>query len=144
MTGTIRNFDEGIRKDAHARIQRTAEQIALSAGAKAEVTISGGGSVTFNDPALTARMLPTLKAATDGKVIEAPPIMASEDFADYQLEIPGVFVFLGVNREGVKQGEAAPNHSPEYFVNEAALLPGVRTMSLLALDYLAGGASEAR
>jgi amidohydrolase len=143
MTGTIRNFDEGIRNDAHSRIRRTAEQIAASAGARADVTISGGGPVTFNDPALTARMLPTLKAAADGKVIEAPPIMASEDFADYQLEIPGLFVFLGVNREGVKQSEAAPNHSPEYFVNEAALLPGVRTMSLLALDYLAGGAAEA-
>lgn len=138
MTGTVRNFDEGVRKETLMRIERTAKNIAEAAGAEATVTIdSYGGGVTYNDPALTERMLPTLRAATDGKLIEAPLIMASEDFSAYQEDIPGLFVFLGVNAEGVAAGEAAPNHSPKYFVNEAALVPGVRTLAMLALDYLA-------
>jgi amidohydrolase len=141
LTGTIRNFDEAIRSDTHVRIRRTAEQIAASAGATAEVEIDTRSAVTRNDPELTAKMLPTLRAASDAKLIEAPPIMASEDFADYQLEIPGLFVFLGVNKEGVVAGQAAANHSPEYFVNEAALVPGVRVMAMLALDYLAGAST---
>jgi amidohydrolase len=136
MTGTIRNFDDGVRAEMLSRIERTARDVAASSGAEATVTITPGSRVTFNDPKLTARMLPTLQAAADGRVIEAPPIMASEDFSDFQAEIPGLFVFLGVNKDGVKQGEAAPNHSPEYFVNEAALLPGVRVMAQLAVDYL--------
>ncbi|MFM7784609.1 MAG: amidohydrolase [Gammaproteobacteria bacterium] len=138
MTGTVRNFDEGVRKETLMRIERTAKNIAEAAGAEATVTIdSYGGGVTYNDPALTERMLPTLRAATDGKLIEAPLIMASEDFSAYQEDIPGLFVFLGVNADGVAAGEAAPNHSPKYFVNEAALVPGVRTLAMLALDYLA-------
>jgi amidohydrolase len=138
MTGTVRNFDEGVRKETLMRIERTAKNIAEAAGAEATVTIdSYGGGVTYNDPTLTERMLPTLRAATDGKLIEAPLIMASEDFSAYQEDIPGLFVFLGVNADGVAAGEAAPNHSPKYFVNEAALVPGVRTLAMLALDYLA-------
>jgi amidohydrolase len=142
MTGTIRNFDEDVRKELLMRIERTARDIAASAGATAEVSITPVAGVTFNDPALVARMRPTLAAAADGKLLEGPLVMASEDFAYYQREIPGLFVFLGVNRDGVAAGEAAPNHSPEYFVNEAALVPGARTLALLALDYLAQGGSQ--
>src|SRR3546814_8217869 len=48
-----------------------------------------------------------------GKVQKAPLIMGSEDFAFYQKEIPGFFFFLGVNKGGVKAGEAAANHRSE-------------------------------
>ena len=50
------------------------------------------------------------------------------------------YVMLGVNKDGVTQAQAAANHSPEYFVNEAALVTGVRALSMLALDYLPPGA----
>lgn len=39
MTGTIRTYDEGMKKDIHQRIARTATQIAQSAGAKADVRV---------------------------------------------------------------------------------------------------------
>lgn len=136
MTGTVRNFDEGVRKESLARIERTAKNVAAAAGAEATVSVESVAGVTYNDPALTARMLPTLQAATDGKLQEMPLVMASEDFSAYQAQVPGLFVFLGVNAEGVAAGEAAPNHSPKYFVNESALVPGVRTLAMLALDYL--------
>ena len=142
MTGTVRNFDEGVRKELLARIERTARDIASSAGATAEVNITPYAAITYNDPALTARMRPTLQAAAEGKLLEMPLVMASEDFSDYQREIPGLYVMLGVNREGVAAGEAAANHSPEFFVNEAALVPGARTLAMLALDYLGKPAAE--
>src|SRR5881296_73145 len=53
MIGTIRSLDEKMRSDIHARIKRTAEDIANSAGAKADVTIETGYPVTYNDPKLT-------------------------------------------------------------------------------------------
>jgi amidohydrolase len=34
---------------------------------------------------------------------------------------------------------AAPNHSPYFFADEAALPTGVRALSSLAVDYLASG-----
>ena len=137
MTGTVRNFDEGIRKDMLARITRTATSIAAASGAEATVTIDAhGGKVTYNDPALVTQMEPALRAAAGDRLLNAPLIMASEDFSDYQQDIPGLFFFLGGNKEGVGPGQAAANHSPLYFVNESALVPGVRTLATLAVDYL--------
>jgi len=138
MEGTMRNFDERVRADAHARVQRTSEAIADAAGATAEVTILEQTVVTWNDPALTARMVPSLELAAPGKVIEAPLIMAAEDFSYFQREIPGLFVFLGVNKPGVEAGEAASNHSPQFYINEDTLKVGVRALAQLAVDYLSG------
>jgi amidohydrolase len=49
-----------------------------------------------------------------------------------------MYFFLGINASGVESGEAAMNHSPQFFVNEEALTIGVRSLTTLALDYLYG------
>ena len=137
MNGTIRTFDPEMREVFLKRITRTAEQIAESAGAKAEVTIKSYSPVTYNDPKLTEKMLPTLKwAAGDDKVAEMTRIMGAEDFSFYQERIPGFFFILGVNKEGVGPREAASNHSPFFYANEDALIVGVRAMVGVAWDYL--------
>jgi len=136
MQGTLRNFDEGVRAEAHQRLTRTAEAIATAAGATAEVHIHEQTVVTWNDPDLVRRMLPALEKAAPGKVQEIPLIMAAEDFSYYQREIPGFFFFLGINEDGVAAGKAAANHSPLFKVNEAALATGVRALAQLAVDYL--------
>jgi len=136
MVGTIRTFDEDMRKDVHARIERTARNIAEGMGARAEVSFGDYAPVTYNDPELTARMIPTLEWAAEGRVSQSPRVMAAEDFSYFQKRIPGLYVRLGVNREGVPAEDAAPNHSPYFYVNEAALITGVRTMAALAVDYL--------
>jgi amidohydrolase len=140
MQGTVRTFDEAMRADVKDRIRRTAEEIARSAGATASVDFgSANAPVTVNDPALTRRMLPTLRrAAGAGKVLEAGLSMPSEDFAYYAQRIPGLFVFLGVTPEGQDLRTVARNHSPMFFADEAALPVGVRTLTDLALDYLTG------
>jgi amidohydrolase len=140
MQGTVRTFDEAMRADVKDRIRRTAEEIARSAGATASVDFgTANAPVTVNDPALTRRMLPTLqRAAGAGKVLEAELSMPSEDFAYYAQRIPGLFVFLGVTPEGQDLRTVPRNHSPNFFADEAALPVGVRTLTDLALDYLAG------
>jgi len=137
MTGTIRTFDAGMRKDVHLRIRRTAEKIAEASGATALVRIDLGNDVLVNDPALTERMAPTLRRVTGGRVNASGIWMPSEDFPFYTKNIPGLYVFLGVNRPGVGPDDAAPNHSPRFFVNEDALATGVRALASLAVDYLA-------
>jgi len=138
MTGTIRTFDAAMRKDVHMRITRTAEKIAEASGATAIVTIALGSDVLFNDLALTERMGPTIRRVTNGRLSTNGIWMPSEDFSAYIKKIPGLFVFLGVNKPGVAADDAAPNHSPRFFVNEDALPTGVRTMASLAMDYLSG------
>ncbi len=80
MTGTIRTFDAGMRKDVHERIRRTAEKIAEASGATATVNIVLGNDIVYNDPALTARMGATIQRVTGGKVNANTVWMPSEDF----------------------------------------------------------------
>jgi amidohydrolase len=135
LVGTIRSFDEEMRADIHARIKRTADHIAQSAGATAEVRIETGYPVTANHPGLTDRMMPTLERVVPGKLIEIPRNTVAEDFSFYQREIPGLFMMLGITPPA-EVGKAPANHSPKFFVDEAALVTGVRTLSHLAADYL--------
>jgi amidohydrolase len=137
MTGTIRTYDEGIRTQVHDDIATVAGKIAESAGAKAEVSISHGYDTTVNNEELTRRMLPVLERAADGRIRRSLPVGASEDFSVFAQEAPGLFVFLGITPEGQDPTKAAPNHSPNFFVDEGALVVGARTMASLAVNYLA-------
>jgi amidohydrolase len=136
MEGTIRILDPSIRDDVHHRIRRTANSIAESAGARVTVNIEAYAPVTFNDPELTAKMLPTLRRVAGPGLIEVPPVTPSEDFAFYQEKVPGLYFLLGVNALGVEAGQAAANHSPLFYVNEEALPIGVHALSALVIDYL--------
>jgi amidohydrolase len=136
LDGTIRTLDAQMQKEIHQRLTRTAELIAESAGAEAEVTIEIGNPITVNDPALTAQMLPTLRRIGGSKVYEARPRTVAEDFSKFQQKVPGVFFYLGVNAKDADPKTVAENHSPKFFVDEAALPTGVRAMAAMAIDYL--------
>ena len=137
LVGTIRTFDDAMQADIHARITKIAESIASAGGATAEVKITRGYPVTSNDPALTARMLPTLKRVAPGKVRESELITGAEDFTYFQRRVPGLFFFLGITPPD-DVGRAAQNHSPRFLVDEQALLTGVRALAHLTVDYLSG------
>jgi amidohydrolase len=143
MIGTVRTLDLDMRRDVEERIRRVVAGIAESAGAEAEVFLSAGGAITFNDPDLTQRMVGTLeRVAGPGMATEVPPSTGAEDFSYYQLEVPGLFFFLGVIPDSIPLDEAAPNHSPYFFADEGALPVGVRALSNLAVDFMAGGEGD--
>jgi amidohydrolase len=138
MTGTIRTFDSAEQSLIHERVRRTAESIAISGGATAEVRIAANGNpVTSNDPALTERMRPTIeRVAGIGRAVFAQQTTTAEDFSHYQRQIPGVFIFLGVTPPSQDLATAPRNHSPRFFLDEAALPTGTRLLASLAIDYL--------
>ena len=138
MLGTVRTFNEDMRRDIHSRIRNTVELIAQSAGATAQVHFDNAYPVTVNDIPLTERMVPTLeRVAGKENVFVGQKITGYEDFSYYQQKIPGFFYFVGITPRGVDRKESAPNHSPRFFVDESALLLGVRSLAHLALDYMA-------
>lgn len=137
MIGTLRSLDPGMREQLHQRVRRTAEQIAASSGAKAEVTITRGYPITHNDPRLTEQMLPTLRrVAGEKNVLPAPATLGAEDFSFYQEKVPGLFFWLGTRPAGQSEQEAAANHSPRFYVDESGLLLGVKSLASCAIDYL--------
>jgi amidohydrolase len=140
MKGTLRALDEDMRQDLQMRVRRTAEKIAESAGAGAEVFFSERHAypVTYNDPKLMARMLPSLQSEFGDSLFEAQPILGAEDFSFFQKKIPGLYLFVGIRPADVAPEDFASNHSPNFSMDEAALQTGVRTLVRLTWDYLGG------
>jgi amidohydrolase len=137
MSGTIRALNPATQKEIWASIRRIATNIAESAGATAEVSIEPYVPVTTNDPALTARMLPTLQAvAGTGHVREIKAVTGAEDFSFYQEKVPGLFVFLGGMTPGTDPATTADHHTAGFRIDEAGLTLGVKTLATLAVDYL--------
>jgi amidohydrolase len=141
LVGTIRTFDEDMRQAVFKDLQNVAEHVAAAHGATAiaKVPDTKGNPVTVNDPALTARVVPSLqRAAGAGNVIEMDLNMGAEDFSYYAREVPGFFFFVGATPKGQDPMKAPSNHSPEFFLDESALDVGFRSMLQVALDYLHG------
>lgn len=137
LWGTIRALDVEMQKKLHEKIRLTATKIAESAGAVAEVSIGKGYPITYNDPDLTEKMLPTLqRVAGTENVTLINAITGAEDFSFFQQKIPGLYFFLGGMPEGMKEEEAAPHHTPDFYIDESGLKLGVRALSQLTIDYM--------
>ena len=137
LSGTIRALNPETQKQIWASIRRIATNIAESAGATADVSIEPYVPVTTNDPALTARMLPTLRAVAGPEhVREIKAVTGAEDFSFYQEKVPGVFLFVGGMRKGQDPATAADHHTAGFRVDESGLTLGVKTLATLAADYL--------
>lgn len=144
LVGTIRTFDEGMRQQVFADLKNVAEHVAAAHGATVEAKVpdTKGSPVTVNDPALTARMLPSLeKVAGKENVIDPGLTMGAEDFSFYAREVPGLFFFVGATPVGQDPLKAPSNHSDKFFLDESALDLGLRAMLQVALDYLHGTAA---
>lgn len=140
MSGTIRTFDPQARDQISSKLQRIAANVGEAFGAEIEVDIEDGVPVTFNEAALVEQMLPTLNAVYGASnVMISPRITGAEDFSFYQEKVPGFFFFIGGRPASISPENAIPNHSPFFTVDEKLLVPGVRVMSQLAIDYLNGG-----
>ena len=139
LIGTIRTFDPDMRTKILADLANVAEHVSIANGASAQSQIPDGPSypVTVNDPALTARMLPSLKAvAGAGNVIEPPLQMGAEDFSFFAQQAPAMFFFVGATAPGIDPAAAPSNHSPKFALDESSLDLGLRALLQVTLDYL--------
>ncbi len=139
FSGTIRTLDEDMQDKIHDEIRHTATTIAASMGAEAEVEITRGYPVTYNDHELTEQMLPTLLDVAGADNVEhINPITGAEDFSFFQQQVPGLYVFVGGLAEGYSPQDAPPHHTPEFKINEDGMKTGVRAHAYFVVDYLFG------
>ena len=137
MEGTIRTLDTGMQEILFEKMHRTVNYTAKSMGAEAELTIYDGYPVTYNDPELTAMMAPTIErvAGTEqAQLINA--ITGAEDFSFFQREVPGFYFFTGGMPKGMNPADAAPHHTPDFYIEEEGMKTGVRVLANLAIDYM--------
>jgi amidohydrolase len=137
MTGTIRTYDAQVRLGVHRDIRQVAENIAASANAKAEVEIIELYDPLVNNDKMTARMTPVLTRAADNDAGVVTPTGAAEDFSFFLNEVPGLYFVVGVVPRDQDPANAAPNHSPNFYVDEKALVTGVRALAMVTVNYLA-------
>ncbi len=137
LEGTVRTHSREVREQTKEAFERIITNTAKAHGATAEITYESMAPVAWNDPDLTKRILPTLRRAVgEENVVKFEPTMGGEDFAYFSKEVPGSYIILGIRNESV--GAVNALHTSNFIIDEEALKLGVRTMSLLALDYLKG------
>jgi len=138
MWGTLRAMNKKDEALIIARVKQVATKTAESAGATAEVLIpySSHYPVTYNNPELVAKMLPSLQsAAGTDNVILKPPVMGAEDFSFYEEKVPGIFFFLGGMPKGQDPLKAPSHHTPDFFIDESGFVLGVKAFCHLVIDY---------
>lgn len=139
MLGTIRALSLEDEKLLIERIKTIATKTAESNGAEALVKIpySVHYPVTYNDPALTEKMLPTLqKTAGAGKVVLEAATTGAEDFSFFQEKVPGLYFFLGGMPKGKDKKDTASHHTPDFFIDESGFKLGLKSLINLTLDYM--------
>ena len=136
MAGTIRTLDDAMQKDVHERIKITAQKIAESMGATAEVTIDTKTLVTYNTPELVAQMLPSLEKAIGKENVYATEwTTGAEDFSYYRLKAPAFFFNVGGMPKGKNVKDAAPHHTPDFFIDDSRLDVGIKAFCNIVFDF---------
>ena len=140
VIGTIRTFDAKQKQQIHDAMKRIIENTAEASGATATFEFdSYANPVTYNNPELTARVLPSLqKVAGAANVKEIPLITGSEDFAYFGEKVPSFFFMVGITPKGTNVLTAPANHSPLFYLDEAAIPLATRSLTTVAVDYLNG------
>jgi len=137
MLGTLRSFTKEDKEMLWNRVNQIVTKTAEAEGATAKITMGNNYPVTYNDPDLTAKMLPSLQqTAGAANVINYPPVTGAEDFSFYQQKVPGLFFFLGGMPAGGNTKTVPANHSPDFFIDESTFTLGVKAMCNLTLDYM--------
>jgi amidohydrolase len=133
LSGGLRWFSEHGRMSVRDKVQRKVQGIAGGAGAAATVTFLPIIPPVANNPDLASTMASTL---SDLHVTPTGPSTTSDDVAYMMDRVPGLYLYLGGTPSGVDTASSAPNHSPKFFVDEGAVITGIRVMSRLAVDYV--------
>jgi len=147
----VRTFDESVRTHVLDAIRRIVEAEAQASAAPKppEITALDRYQLVRNDPDAAARVRAAFRAHFgDERVVDIPPISASEDFGSFGREwnVPSVFWTVGGTdpdayrraKEAGRLSELPTNHNPRFApVLHPTLETGVETLLAAACAWLA-------
>lgn len=137
MDGTIRTLDSKMQEDVWERIKNTVYHIAEAGGAKATVSIDTKTLVTYNDPELVKKMIPSLQSAAGANnVKEREWVTGAEDFSYYGTKAPAFFFYLGGMTKGKDPKKAPPHHTADFVIDESGFKTGIKAFCDLVIDYM--------
>lgn len=137
MDGTIRTLNNEMKKDVQQRMKQTAEKIAEAGGAKASILFTEKTLVTYNDPELVKKMLPSLQSSIGvSNVTEREWTTNAEDFSYYGTKAPAFFFDLGGMPKGNDPQKTPGKHTADYFIDEGGMKTGIKAFCGLVIDYM--------
>ncbi len=132
LEGTLRSFDDGVRRQLRERVPAVLEAAAQAAGCKLEFELRPGYPAVINHASSVEAVRQVAGAAFGpANVHEPAPLTAAEDFAYFLQKRPGAFVLVGAGN--AERGISAPHHSPEFDIDESVLPLGAELLARLAL-----------
>ncbi|MBI5393873.1 MAG: amidohydrolase [Verrucomicrobia bacterium] len=148
---TLRSYSDAVREHQIAAIKRITRGLAQAAGLPEElmpvVTLGKDGTKsTYNDPALTQRLVKTFGAWFGKENIKTrPPSMGAEDFGLYahSAKVPGCMFWLGAVeparwQESERTGKPLPSlHNSRFHpLREPTLKTGLTAMTAAVLELM--------
>ena len=136
FSGTVRTFDDNIRKYIARRMEEIISAACQGAGCDFDFDYHFGIPATVNDEKFTQRVIKVLREKLrDTKIVEpVTPSMGGEDFSLFLNKVPGTYFFLGTGNE--EKGIIHSIHHPKYIIDEDILPIGVKAFSEIVLNYL--------
>ncbi len=135
IEGTFRTMDEKWRNEAHERMKKIAEGIAISMGGNCDFLIRKGYPFLVNDNRVADQIISTASEFIGSdNVDEADPWMAAEDFAHYSHLAPSCFYLLGTGSK--PKGITSSLHTATFNLDESAITTSIGVMTWSALNAL--------
>jgi amidohydrolase len=136
LEGTVRTYDEGVRKMIERRMHEILGGVTQAGGGTYELDYKVNAPVTVNDPALTEKARGALRRALgDDKVVAVQPTMGGEDYAYFANVVPGFYFRLGIVAPGTTSGAI---HTPNFRADDSAVPVGMKAAARLVAEALSG------
>ncbi|MBE6643937.1 MAG: amidohydrolase [Ruminococcaceae bacterium] len=137
MLGTIRTFNMELNDFLNRRIREIAENTASEMGVRAEMDVNLKALVVYNNPYLSDLVLESVKkVGGENAACELPILMSSEDFSQYLIKKPGVFIRLGTRN--TEKGCTTLPHNNDFMIDEDVLGSGSDVCVQFVLDNMNG------
>lgn len=136
IEGTTRCFSVQTREKTNKQIQNIANSIAAAYGAEVEVEFEDFASPLINDATASHEAI-TVAAEIVGEenIVPKEKSLGGDDFAEYLLQVPGVYAFVGTANPD-KPNTLAPQHADNYDIDEEGILIAANLYTDYALSAL--------
>ena len=140
LTGTARWFTEATGAAMPAKIGRIVSGTAAAAGVSAHLEYRRINRPVVNDPRVADVVIEAARRLLGEENVDTETrTLGGEDMSVYLDRVPGCFFFVGSAPEGPHR----PHHSPEFAIDERALVVGTTLLEAAARDVAAAAFERA-
>jgi amidohydrolase len=136
IEGTTRTTSAKTRQDVRDKITKTAQNIAEIYGGSAKVIWTDYTSALINDERASEEVREVVRDILGDEAIKTRPIsLGGDNFAEFILEVPGAYAYLGTSNED-KPNTLIQIHNEGFDIDENALDIGAALYARYAIKWL--------